>query len=842
MIIQPQMISNEITLEKYAKGKEKSAEDIFKRVAKGLALHEADPSHWEARFLNNFRAGALGAGRIMSSAGTDIEATLINCFVQPMIDDSMTGIFASLAQAAETMRRGGGVGYNFSKLRPKGALVRSTQSRSSGPCAYLDVFDATCQTVESAGARRGAQMGILNINHPDILEFVEAKSKPGRWSNFNVSVWVSRAFMSMMQKDKPWELVHEAEPCATFKAEHGSYQRSDGLWVYRTISATELWKKILRLTYETAEPGILFGDVINEQNNLYYTEVIEATNPCGEEPLPAYGCCDLGPIVLPRFVRAPFTRDARFDFDALAEVIPTHVRMLDNVLDCTLWPLEEQRQEAISKRRIGCGFTGLGNTLAMLGYPYDSKAGLQHAGNIARFYRDACYKASVNLAKERGPFPLFEPVRYGRSQFVSRLPKDLRDQIKGHGIRNSHLLSIAPVGTVSIAFADNASNGIEPPFGLVYERKKKALDGSTQSYVVYDHSFRVYLAMKGIQTDELSLSQAQSLAEQAQKETAIRTALRLSVRDHLDMVATIQPFIDSAISKTVNVPAEYSFEDFARIYDYAYKSGLKGVSAYRPNATRGAVLEELPKEVPESPAAVVHVERVEQIEMQAPAVTSQLPDLDPLSVPLSKRPMGDLEAVTRKVHYLTPGGDVSVYVSVSFADVSGVKLGLPVTVRRPIEVFITANPDGVPTEWVSAYARNLSLLARSGLEQLARALRDNCKVRSDQGRIRYGEYIKPDGSKVPRFHESSVATIAFAIQEILRSRGLLDESGMVSSCVKTSSITSEISSAYPKAEIVEEVTQKVLPGNRCPECGAHAVVKRDGCEMCTNCGAIGSCG
>ena len=375
MQLPEQLISLDVLIEKYCKEGENSADAIYTRVARALAGAEKPElrAEWEQKFLTNLKAGAIGAGRIMSAAGTEIQATLINCFVQPVgdciqgeDDEGFPGIYEALREAAETMRRGGGVGYDFSRIRPKGAEVKGTHSIASGPCSYINVFDQSCSTVESAGARRGAQMGVLRIDHPDVLEFITAKRTPGRWNNFNVSVGVSDAFMQAVQNDADWELVHKARPGKKV-LDKGGYQRDDGKWVYRKVPARQLWDTIMQSAYDFAEPGILFLDQIGRDNNLNYCETIAATNPCGEQPLPSYGCCDLGPIILTRFVRNPFGVDGApaFDFDAFEQVVATQVRALDNVLDVTYWPLQQQRDESAAKRRIGVGFTGMGNALAM---------------------------------------------------------------------------------------------------------------------------------------------------------------------------------------------------------------------------------------------------------------------------------------------------------------------------------------------------------------------------------------------------------------------------------------------------------------------------------------------
>ena len=578
----PQLITEEVLLEKYAKGDEKTADDIRLRVARALAQVEAPEQRaaWEARFLEAQQRGFVPAGRISSAAGTALSATLINCFVQPVGDSIATddeghpGIYTALTEAAETMRRGGGVGYDFSRIRPRGAWVGSTQSSASGPVSYMRVFDRSCETVESAGSRRGAQMGVLRCDHPDVEEFIHAKDS-GDLKNFNISVGVTDAFMRAVRDHGDVELVHRAEPGPGQKAD-GAYQREDGQWVYRKLPARAMWQQIMQSTYDHAEPGVLFLDRINTDNNLRYCETISSTNPCGEQPLPAYGCCCLGSIDLTRFVRAPFEADAGFDDAAFADVVRVAVRMLDNVLDVSVWPLPQQLAEARSKRRIGLGFTGLGDALVMLGLRYDEAPARAFAARIAETMRNTAYEASVELAKERGAFPLFNADLYLASgNFASRLPAALKERIRAHGLRNSHLLSIAPTGTISLAFADNASNGIEPAFSWSYKRKKREPDGTFKEYAVEDHAWRLYHHLKG---------------DDAELTPAFVTALEMSAQAHAEMVAAVAPFVDTAISKTVNVPADYPFEDFKNLYLQAWEKGLKGLATYRPNAVLGSVL------------------------------------------------------------------------------------------------------------------------------------------------------------------------------------------------------------------------------------------------------------
>jgi ribonucleoside-diphosphate reductase alpha chain len=1219
----PQQFSLDVMLEKYAKGDERTADDIYLRVARGVA--QAEPperrAEIEARFADNLRHGALGAGRIMSAAGTGIAATLINCFVQPVGDsiqgtdaEGRPGIYVALLQAAETMRRGGGVGYNFSAIRPRGAHVHSTGSSASGPCSYIDVFDASCRTVESAGARRGAQMAVLDCDHPDLPEFIEAKHSKGRWNNFNVSVAVTDAFMRAVENDENWPLVHRAEPSPALRAAADVRQREDGMWIYAKKRARDLWDAIMRSTYDIAEPGVVFISRMNEDNNLRALESIRATNPCvtadtwimteegpaqvvdfvgkpfvarvdgkgfatqsrgffktgtrpvlrlstreghelrltadhlvrrvarqtryttqvewtraealrpgdeivlhdhrgaagwagtgtaqqgyliglligdgtlktdkavisvwapelrqvaqsapgyaltgaagiiaaaeaaartldhradfrgfqrpvaggrgearmasaplrdlafslgmapgqktitpaierqssdfacamlrglfdadgsvqgtqekgvsvrltqadvellqsvqrillrlgiastiyrgrkpalarlmpdgrggaalydskelhelvisgdnlrvyaervgfsddakaerlqqtmagysralnrerftatvhalvsdgieevfdatvvdihafdangiyvhncGEQPLPAYGCCNLGPLDLTRFVVDPFAQlnggTPSFDWNALAERTATQVRFLDDVLDVTLWPLDEQRAEAAAKRRIGVGFTGLGDTLVMLGIRYNSEAGCAFGARVGETMRDAAYRASVELARERGAFPLFDADKYLEDgTFASRLPDDIKDAIRAHGIRNSHLLSIAPTGTVSLAFADNASNGIEPAFSWTYQRTRRMNDGTSETFTVEDHAWRLYRTLGG---DVNALP------------GYFVSALEMSAQEHIAMMAAVQPFVDTSISKTVNVPADYPFEAFEGLYLDAWRRGLKGLATYRPNETLGAVLQTLP------------------------AAEDTLGDAlhDPLRVAIDHRPKGELPAVIEKIEYLTQTGKVSLYVAVSFLEVTGQVGGETVTIERPIEFFIPVGQRDESQQWITATMRSLSLAARGGF--VARNLQDLRKVSWDRGQVRYGETQRLDGHRAPLWHDSEVAAIAYAIQQILHRRGFLDAEGrqvptrLLAQQYNEAQRTGHPARAQSAARDTsvrpgEQVLDgpNALPsdaasgaphamlGRKCGSCGANAVIRKDGCDFCTACGEIGACG
>ncbi len=667
---------------KYAKGGETSIGEIQARVARALAAQE-EPQKQEyyfSAFMDAQKRGFIPAGRINSAAGTDLEATLINCFVQPVGDsvsetvDGLPGIYDALQKAAETMRRGGGVGYNFSRIRPAGAMVKGTASKASGPVSYMRVFDRSCETVESAGARRGAQMGVLDVHHPDIETFISAKQTAGELTNFNVSVNVTDAFMQAVENDEAFELHHQAEPCAEIK-EQGAYQRDDGQWVYRRVRAVDIWESIMASTFDYAEPGVLFYDRINEENNLHYIEVLDATNPCGEQPLPAYGCCCLGSIDLSRFIKNPFglAAEPEVDWEALNEVVGVAVRMLDNVLDATVWPLSEQQLEAAAKRRVGLGITGLGDALIMLKLAYDSEDARTMATRLTKAVAHSAYKASVELAKERGAFPAFDAKGYLSSEFTKRLPKELRDDIRKHGVRNSHLTSIAPTGTISLAFADNASNGVEPPFSWTYTRTKRMGDGTKQDYQVEDHAYRLYRLMGGDTSDLPAY---------------FRTALEISATDHALMVAAVKDHVDAAISKTVNVPADYPYEDFKDLYMQAWKYGLKGITTYRPSGKRAAVLSVNPAPATESQPQTISLDEADNRLILNRTIE---PVLDSLRWPSRPHlPRGANAWASDSIE--TSEGSFVVFVS----DISG----------RPFEVWVNG---AKPPRGLGSVAKMLSL-------------------------------------------------------------------------------------------------------------------------------------
>ena len=535
-----------------------SIEDTWHRIARTLASREKDGDR-ESEFysvLENF--AFLPGGRILAGAGTHHRVTLFNCFVMGTIEDSLAGIFDSLKQGAITMQQGGGVGYDFSTLRPCGMPAKGVGMIASGPVSFMKIWDSMCGTILSTGARRGAMMATLRCDHPDILDFIEAKQNGGSLRHFNLSVLATDDFVQAVRADREWPLVFGGK-------------------VFRRVQAAALWERIMRAAYSCAEPGIIFIDRVRRADNLAYCETISATNPCGEIPLPPYGACDLGSINLTRFIASPFTGLASVDFAGIARTAGIAVRMLDNVYDLSRFPLPEQRRVARSSRRLGLGITGLADALVMLGIHYGSMAARKTAHDIMKAIKEAAYLASIELAREKGAFPLFKPA-YLKSEFVGSLPEEIRQDIARHGIRNSHLTAIAPTGTISL-LADNISSGLEPIYALEFERSIRQADGRLDTVRVADYAFRLF---------------REKMGENAPLSPAFATADAVSPEEQLLMQAALQQHVDNAISKTVNVSECFDFDSFASLYDRAFELGLKGCTAFRPNPVTGQVLVEKP--------------------------------------------------------------------------------------------------------------------------------------------------------------------------------------------------------------------------------------------------------
>lgn len=560
---------------------ERTIDDTWHRVATSLAAAEPrDQAGWAERFygiLKDFRF--LPGGRILAGAGTKHVVTLFNCFVMGVVEDSMDGIFEALKEGGLTMQQGGGVGYDFSTLRPRGTPARRVGTIASGPVSFMRIWDSMCATLLSTGARRGAMMATLRCDHPDIEDFIAAKADKRELRHFNLSVQVTDEFMKAVQEDADWDLMFPAsaldggEGRIVHRVWTGSTEKVP-CRVFRTLRAKDLWDHIMRATYEYAEPGVFFVDRSNRLNNLWYREQITATNPCGEIPLQPYGACDLGSLNLTRFIVEPFTPTARLDFQALRETVRTAVRLMDNVIDVSQFPLPAQAEQARGTRRIGLGFTGLADALIFMGLHYDSPAARQFAAEIMGNICHSAYRASIDLAREKGAFPFFERDKYLAGEFVRNLPEDIGAAIGQHGIRNSHLLAIAPTGTISL-LADNVSSGLEPVFGYTFNRRVLTPDGDSEVHEVSDHAYRVWRNLYGERPLPPAFTQARSLPPEA----------------HLKMQAALQPYVDNAISKTVNVPSDYPFDAFKGIYAKAYEAGLKGCTTFRPNPVTGAVLE-----------------------------------------------------------------------------------------------------------------------------------------------------------------------------------------------------------------------------------------------------------
>jgi ribonucleoside-diphosphate reductase alpha chain len=706
-------------------------DETVARVAAAVGEIE-DPDlreHWRLRFedaLTDFRF--IPAGRILAGAGTERSVTLFNCFVMDTVPDSLEGIFAHLREAAVTMQQGGGVGMDFSTIRPAGSRVRGVGAEASGPLSFMDCWDAMCRTVESAGQRRGAMMGCLRIDHPDIEAFIDAKRDPARLRNFNISVLVTDEFMKALAVSGEWQLRFEGK-------------------VHRTVAAAELWERLMRATYDTAEPGVIFVDRVNQTNNLAHCETISASNPCGEQMLPPYGACLLGSINLARLVNRPFQTDAELDEEALGDLTRTAVRMLDNVIDLSRYPLREQEVEAKAKRRIGLGITGLADALLFCRAVYGSQQGVELTQRWLGVIKREAYRASALLAAEKGAFPLYDTCMLDRPNIAS-LDAETRDLIAEHGLRNGCLTSIAPTGTTSL-LAGNVSSGIEPVFAYSYTRRIRQADGSPREERVEDYAMRVWRDLHG---------------DAPPPENLFVSAQTLTPSDHLTMQAAAQALVDSSISKTVNCPEDISFEAFADIYVEGYHLGCKGLTTYRPNPVTGSILT---------------ADGAAKADAAEPALAQR---------------SDALEGRTYKLRW--PDSAHAVYVTINDVDQGDG--------RRPFEIFVNSKN-------MEHYAWTLGLTRM--ISAVFRRTRDVSFVVEELKAVfdpRGGAWM--DGRYVP----SLPAAIGGVIERHVRFAGI------------------------PVESPDEPVAIRAIPQS-CPQCGSAALIKKEGCNSCTECG-FSKCG
>jgi ribonucleoside-diphosphate reductase alpha chain len=756
---------------------DKVIEDTWRRVATALAAPEREPEKWGERFyraMEDFKF--LPAGRVVAGAGSGRAVTLFNCFVMGAIPDDMGGIFAHLREAALTMQQGGGIGYDFSTLRPRGAPVRGVGADASGPLSFMDVWDAMCRTIMSAGYRRGAMMATLRCDHPDIEAFIEAKREPGRLRMFNLSVLATDAFMQAVEENAPWELSFAGT-------------------VARVLPARELWDKIMRATYAYAEPGVIFIDRINRRNNLWYCETIQSSNPCGEQPLPPYGACLLGSINLARLVEAPFTPAARLDLDRLRALVPDCVRMMDNVVDISQFPLPEQKHEAGSKRRIGLGVTGFADALILCGLRYGSAAAVAAAEKWLGVIEREAYLASAALAAEKGAFALFDRERYLEGETVAAFDRDVRAAIARDGIRNALLTSVAPTGTISL-FADNVSSGVEPVFSFRHTRNVLMPDGSRREEEVEDYAHRLFRRVHG---------------EIASLPDYFVDAQVLTPEDHLVMQAAVQKHVDSSISKTINVPADIAFERFEDVYRRAYALGCKGCTTYRPNEVTGAVLAARPEAATRADARGAPQQPELPLPAPVPAASPKPADIyEAGGVVYMTQPLSRPEALPGQTYKLRwPESEHALYITLNDIVQDGR--------RRPFEVFINSK-NMEHYAWTVALTRMISAVFRRGGD-VSFVVEEMKAVFDPRG----GAWI--DGKYVP----SLLAAIGDVIERHMIEIGFLPRQGMdraANAKVVNLSAADRSGASSPQS----------LPRPRqCPKCGEAALIRLEGCDQCTNC-------
>ncbi len=754
-----------------------SIDDTFRRVSDAVAKNEEAGvrEKWSDQFfdaMSGFRF--LPAGRILAGAGTDRLVTLFNCFVMGEIPDDMGGIFENLKEAALTMQQGGGIGYDFSTLRPKGAAVKRVGADASGPLPFMDAWDAMCRTIMSAGHRRGAMMATLRCDHPDIEDFIEAKKEPGRLRMFNLSVLVTDDFMDAVRHDAPWELKFDGR-------------------VFRTVPARSLWDRIMASTYAFAEPGVIFIDRINRRNNLNYCETIFSTNPCGEQPLPPYGACLLGSVNLVALVKDPFGEAPHIDASELADLVHTAVRMMDNVIDISNFPLSQQEHEAKAKRRIGLGITGLADALIMCGKRYGSKEGLKLTESWLKEIQREAYLASAALGSEKGVFPLYDRDQYIKGETIQALDKDVIAEIEQHGVRNALVTSIAPTGTISL-FANNVSSGLEPVFSFSYTRKVTQPDGSITEEQISDYAYRLY---------------KQKFGPDRPLPDYFVDAMSLAPEDHVAMQAAAQKYVDSSISKTINCPEELSFSAFKGIYLQAYDLDCKGLTTYRPNEITGSVLEAKPRE-----------ENIDQGTLPfeepnpRPSDMYEAGGIVYMTQPLD-RP-GALPGTTYKLRW--PESDHAIYITLN--DI------IQDSRRRPFEIFINSK-NTEHYAWTVAITRMISAVFRRGGD-VSFVVEELKAVFDPRG----GYWI--EGKYVP----SILAAIGGVIETHMKEIGFIpvsrdDEPAVLAEPIaagETPQVSTSRGFEHPS------VTGSTTAMKSCPQCYAPSLIRQEGCDLCLSCG------
>lgn len=758
---------------KYKWGDE-SYSGMFDRVAKAIYAKD-DAGEIVAYTMMN--AGIwMPAGRILAGAGTNKRVTLLNCFVNQDLEDDMASIATGLGNIMLTMQQGGGIGTDFSPLRPPGAILRRTGAVASGPGPFIDTWDSACTTIRSAGDRRGAMMGTLICSHPFLPEFIKAKQTAGRWTNFNVSVLITDEFMGAVQEDQEWILHHSVEPAEQQDPILASYNFTDNdgvlQFAYSVHKARDLWDQILQSTYVYSEPGVIFIDRVNDLNNLNYVEHIQCTNPCGEQPLPAHGCCDLGAVVLSRCVTYPFTEDAEFNWELLDQAVAVGVRFLDNVIDVTNYPLPEQKEEQFAKRRIGLGISGLADAMHMLGMRYGSPKSCEFTERVMQRIANTAYLTSANLAASKGKFPLCDTEKLLQQPFIKKLAPYVQDAIAKAGLRNGVLLTIAPTGTTSIAYG-NGSSGLEPVFAHSMRRKVRQADGSWLAYDEISFGARVWLDLNpGKTLDDLP--------------SYMNVCADVKIHEHIRIQEVCQKWVDASISKTINLPEDITYDEFKDVYQLAYDSGLKGCTTYRPSEVRGSILS------------------VES-ESEAAAVGEPVLALD------SKQTIRPevISSQTAKIKW--PGLTSALYLTVGYVN------------GQPYEIFLNSK-DQKSSDWVMALTILMSLVIRNGvpIETLSSEFQ---QIHALEG----GWADGGDGKQ--KYWPSLIAYIGFKMAQMTSvvQADLLDLDDYGSAAPSSEPLETATPDQKTK-------TTNMLKMDRCPQCGQYSVTQLSGCLTCTDCG------